>query len=248
MPTLALQARYVFPVAGGPIDGGRVVVEGERIAAVGRHAAAEAVEDLGNVAILPGLINAHTHLEFSDCEKPLGWPGIGFADWIRQTLDYRRNLGGNGRKAIENGLRECTRRGVTTLGDISQPESPPSSSNSIFDNSGLDGTAFVELIAPTADRISAVLQTAQKSAPNLRHGKMAHRPFPARPLQRPYRLAPAIGKNFRRTSNSLGDAPGRIAKRCNGWPTGPDRLPNCSANWGLAILRPFRAVFDRLII
>ena len=80
----ALKARYVFPVSAKPIVNGMVGIQDERIAAVGEHVAADSVEDLGNVAILPGLVNAHTHLEFSDLTEPLGEPGIGFPQWIRR--------------------------------------------------------------------------------------------------------------------------------------------------------------------
>ncbi len=81
-------ARYVFPVAGRPIPDGCVTLDGERIVAVGRRAGEGEVRDLGNVAILPGLVNAHAHLDFSDLTVPLGERGIGFVDWIRRVMDY----------------------------------------------------------------------------------------------------------------------------------------------------------------
>src|SRR5882672_12267202 len=86
----ALRARYVFPVVGPPIDGGIVTICGERIAAVGENLSASPPIDLGNVAILPGLVNAHTHLEFSDLAAPLGQPGMALPDWIRLVLAERR--------------------------------------------------------------------------------------------------------------------------------------------------------------
>jgi cytosine/adenosine deaminase-related metal-dependent hydrolase len=48
------------------------------------------VEDLGQVALLPGFVNAHTHLEFSHLDRPLGQPGIALADWIRLVMATRR--------------------------------------------------------------------------------------------------------------------------------------------------------------
>ena len=87
---LILKGRFVFPVAGEPIPDGSVTIEGTKIVAVGpcgagvpparRHLNGESVpqevRDLGNVAILPGLVNAHVHLDFSDLAAPLGEPKI----------------------------------------------------------------------------------------------------------------------------------------------------------------------------
>jgi cytosine/adenosine deaminase-related metal-dependent hydrolase len=145
----ALKARYVFPVSGRPIENGLIGIEGQRIAAVGKHVSADTVEHLGNVAILPGLVNAHTHLEFSNLAKPLGNPGINFVDWLRLVIEYRRQMNSGDFTAIEAGLQECTRCGVTTIGAIAQPDCPLS----LFENHSVDGAIYFELIAPTHERI-----------------------------------------------------------------------------------------------
>ena len=49
----------------------------------------EPVLDLGDVILMPGLVNAHTHLEFSDLSAPLP-AGDNFADWIRAVIGYRQ--------------------------------------------------------------------------------------------------------------------------------------------------------------
>ncbi len=98
---LACRARYVFPIDSPPIGDGVVAWEDNRIVAVGSRSSAAmndfAVKatDLGDVAILPGLINPHTHLEFSDIEKPLGAPGMAFPDWIRHIVNHRRGQAGD---------------------------------------------------------------------------------------------------------------------------------------------------------
>ena len=58
------RAAWVLPIARPPIAGGVVTIDRDVIVSVGEYDGG-AVEDLGNVAVLPGLVNAHTHLELS---------------------------------------------------------------------------------------------------------------------------------------------------------------------------------------
>ncbi len=66
--SLTLSARFVFPVEGEPIADGCVSIQDGRIAWVGQAKERVADLDLGNVAIVPGFVNAHTHLELSALE------------------------------------------------------------------------------------------------------------------------------------------------------------------------------------
>jgi len=61
-----MTARYIFPVEGPPIPGGYVTIDRGRIAAVGQSFNGTPDLNLGNVAITPGFVNAHTHLELSE--------------------------------------------------------------------------------------------------------------------------------------------------------------------------------------
>ncbi len=88
---LRLRARWIFPVDRPPIENGILTIHEERIESVEPSSSGTAATDLGDVAILPGLVNAHTHLEFSDLTAPIGDPGIPFPDWIRAVVEYRRN-------------------------------------------------------------------------------------------------------------------------------------------------------------
>jgi cytosine/adenosine deaminase-related metal-dependent hydrolase len=176
--TLVLRARYVFPVTGEPIPDGFVAVEGGRIVEVGRCGAgvppAHGSEtktgagkmpalhkDLGNAAILPGLVNAHAHLDFSGLGAPLGRRGIGLSDWIRLAMDYRRRAADCSPASVAAGLDECLRCGVTTLGDIVQPDANVVRTRRVRTTAGLNVVAFLELIAPTADRVAAALELAK---------------------------------------------------------------------------------------
>ena len=130
--SFALRARWVFPITAAPLENGVVSVERGRITALGQRSTAGVVE-LGNVALLPGFVNAHTHLEFSDQTAPLGRAGMAFPDWIRAVVSARRTaqatLSDDERRrarklAVERGLAECRANGVTTVGEIATPGWP----------------------------------------------------------------------------------------------------------------------------
>ncbi|MGA2064642.1 MAG: amidohydrolase family protein [Thermoguttaceae bacterium] len=151
-----LRARWVFPVTSPPIRDGVVVISGGRIAAVG-PARGEPADDLGHVAVLPGLVNAHTHLDLSGLAAPLGPPGQGLTDWIRRVIDYRRQAGPAIREGFRLGLAESLGLGTTTLADVAQPDWP---SEALAD-SPCDATVFLELIAPRMERVAAAMESAR---------------------------------------------------------------------------------------
>ena len=177
----ALKARFVFPVSDVPIPNGLVTIEGERIVSVGCDTRADQVRDLGNVAIIPGLINAHTHLEFSDLTEPLGEPGMGFTNWIGQVIRFRQTVAGTFRQPVEDGLRQCAALGTTALGEIAQPGWPKEA----FDSAGLTAVVFQELIAPTTDRVGPALELARRhlatTAGCWHPGLSPHAPYSVRP-------------------------------------------------------------------
>lgn len=88
-PVRTIVARWVVPVDRPPIDGGWIRVSEGRVVEIGAGPAGGPAEDLGDVAVLPRLVNAHTHLEFSDLSRPIGDPGVGLHDWIGQVIAAR---------------------------------------------------------------------------------------------------------------------------------------------------------------
>ncbi len=131
----------------GPIirDAALLVRDG-CIAAVGpialmrRGHPAAAVCDLGNAAVLPGLVNAHTHLELSSIQR--GKPPARFVDWI---LDLMSRVGAvDPAGATAAGIVQCLRFGVTTVGDIT---SQPAMTRPILAQSPVGGVSFGEVRA-----------------------------------------------------------------------------------------------------
>ncbi len=73
----AYRARWIIPISRPAIEDGIVAVrDGEIVFAGERRGWHDSFLDLGDVAILPGLVNAHTHLEFSDVVEPFGFAAI----------------------------------------------------------------------------------------------------------------------------------------------------------------------------
>ena len=91
MPAHTLTARWVFPVAGPPLSRGTVTVRDSLVAAVEPHGVRAADEDLGNVALIPGLVNAHTHLDLSGARGAIPPTDANhFTDWLLAVIAYRR--------------------------------------------------------------------------------------------------------------------------------------------------------------
>ncbi len=86
---VSYRAAWVLPMAGRPIAGGVVSVDRDVIAAVGPYEGGD-VEDLGNVAILPGLVNAHTHLELSWMRGRVA-PSSSMPAWASSLMALRRS-------------------------------------------------------------------------------------------------------------------------------------------------------------
>lgn len=105
----------MFPVDGPPLEHGVVEIRGGQITAVGSDdPGPDAIVDR---AIIPGLVNAHTHLEFSDLGVPLPADG-GFSSWIRRVIATRGDRTQPVASAIRAGLRESAGLGTTLAGEI----------------------------------------------------------------------------------------------------------------------------------
>lgn len=112
-------ARFVIPVSAPPIVGGTVAVSDGRIAYVGRRANAPPGEDhdLGDALLLPGLVNAHSHLELTGMRGFL--EDLDFRSWILRLTAAKRAVLTREMllDAARYGIQEGLRRGITTFAD-----------------------------------------------------------------------------------------------------------------------------------
>ena len=104
--------------------------------------------DLGEVAIVPGLVNAHTHLEFSLLPQPIPTAGR-FTDWIRSVVMYRREHPDIAAEAIRAGIAESLRCGTTLIGDIATT----GWSMKDYLDGDFSGVVFQELLGLTDERV-----------------------------------------------------------------------------------------------
>ena len=112
-----LSADWVLPVEGTPIANGAVAIEDGRIAAVGTADELGSGEHFPEAAIVPGFVNAHTHLEYA-VYAGFG-DGLSFGPWISQHIERKARLEQADMEAIARlGAAECLRSGITTVGDL----------------------------------------------------------------------------------------------------------------------------------
>jgi aminodeoxyfutalosine deaminase len=121
-----LSADYVLPITTGPIYGGAVAVDHDKIIAVGerdeivaRYPAADE-QDFGQAAILPGFVNCHSHLEITAMRGLLDHVEHDFAAWLLLLNETRANRLNDSdiELAAVAGAVEGAEGGVTCFGDI----------------------------------------------------------------------------------------------------------------------------------
>ena len=112
-----LSADWVLPVEDEPIENGAVAIEDGVIAAVGTARELGEGERFPDSAIIPGFVNAHTHLEYA-VYAGFG-DGLSFGPWISTHVERKSRLERADMEAIARlGAAECLRSGITTVGDL----------------------------------------------------------------------------------------------------------------------------------
>ncbi|MDB4631929.1 amidohydrolase family protein [bacterium] len=116
---ISYHVHTIVPVTSQPITDAYVSCKNGIIQSISKNKPNGKIVGIDGV-LYPGLINAHTHLEFSDLKKPLGVPGTPFTDWIKLVMEYRTSRDQERlHTSITKGLAESESHGVSAIGDIS---------------------------------------------------------------------------------------------------------------------------------
>jgi 5-methylthioadenosine/S-adenosylhomocysteine deaminase len=139
----------VVPVEGAPIADGAVAIGDDGlIAAVGTRADLGSDVHYAESVILPGFVNAHTHLEY-DVYVGFG-DGLGFAEWIGLHVQRKQRIDLADMDAIARlGALNCLRSGITTVGDCSFSGAAAIACAEL----GLRGTIYLEVFGATDEPI-----------------------------------------------------------------------------------------------
>jgi cytosine/adenosine deaminase-related metal-dependent hydrolase len=120
---MILRARTLVTMTGPPIDNGAVAVKGNRIRAAGTFPEVAAlfsgsVVDVGEQVLMPGLVNAHCHLDYTMLRRAIQ-PPRGFTAWVQRLNAIKRSLQDDDYiEAIRAGFAELLKWGTTTVLNI----------------------------------------------------------------------------------------------------------------------------------
>jgi cytosine/adenosine deaminase-related metal-dependent hydrolase len=171
---LLLTAAWVLPVAAPALRRGLVAVEDGRVAWVGQEGdpgrPAGPVRDLGAGVLLPGLVNAHVHLELSHLAGEVPG-GAGFVPWVEGVVASRGRFPDEAvRSATAEAIRFLEERGTVAVGDVSNTLGHLD----LLAASRMSGVVFLELLAWDPGKADATLAWGEErlaaARPSLRPG------------------------------------------------------------------------------
>ena len=185
-----LRARWVLPISGQPIRDGWVSVADGRVIEIGEGPASGSEIDLGDVALLPGLVNAHTHVELS-WMAGLVPPAASMDAWIRSLMMIRLHGPAGGedeaRAAMDRAVDQMRASGTTLVGDISNTLT----SVPVLEDASLDAVVFHEILGFKPADVVGMVRAANELVADLRDNSanqlraqfavVAHAPYSTSP-------------------------------------------------------------------
>lgn len=197
-------AAWVVPIAAPPVRDAWVEIDRHgKIAGFGAAPLSPRDIDLGQVALMPGLVNAHTHLELSHLRGQIP-TAKGFVTWVRGVMAERRRSPGPDASeilaGIQAGIEESVHCGTAVVGDISNTLA----TYEALDASPLSGVVFYELIRFNAPTPEALVRDAWQRVDALPASTHVRARLAA---HAPYSVAPSV---FSEIARSLGQRADRV--------------------------------------
>lgn len=166
------RAAWLVPIDRPPVPNGALASDGRVILAAGGYSEVQAlaprhakVTDHGDVALLPGMINAHTHLELTPLEGRIPLPQEGFPSWVQEVFRLRPSLdAASPRVGVADGLGRLAVAGTCLCGDISND--PTTLLQATIDSDGAAPKGwpirypFLELVGFDCASLEAALERA----------------------------------------------------------------------------------------
>ena len=169
---MILRARIILPVTAPPIEDGAVFVQGNKIRAVApwknlKPHLREKALDLGEVILLPGLVNAHCHLDYTDMAGELSPPKT-FTDWIGAITAHKTAWSySDYARSWLRGAHQLLKTGTTTVADI---EAMPDLLPEAWDATPLRIFSFLEMTGIKSRRHpKEILREAIQQIDSLKH-------------------------------------------------------------------------------
>ena len=146
---MLLRARIVLPVSSEPIVNGVVRVEQGCITEVSKWGNLRGeVQDLGDTILMPGLVNAHCHLDYTSLAGRIPVSET-FNGWITGIMRLKNEMSDDAwRVSWLKGSLQCLQRGITTVGNI---ETRPDLLAALWPETPLRLLSFLELIVVRPD-------------------------------------------------------------------------------------------------
>lgn len=252
MNTQVLRSKFIFPVSAPPIHDGAILIKDNRIHAVGtwqcirKSFLYDQVFDIGNSALLPAAINAHTHLELTSLANaiPADTP---FIDWILSLVKARKAQSTNELVAsLEQGIDLVHSFVTAAVGDIATNESIVER----LAQDNLAGIVYYELLGTDPQQAGTILEQAQQKLAqwqkhyqktDFQFGLSLHSPYTTSPelLQQTaiwcknntIPLSIHVAESVDETeflSKGSGEIPNKLY-RAAGWPPQPFVIPKCTS-------------------
>lgn len=172
-------------MCGDPVENGELIIDDGNIVEISatQSESDDAALDLTDCLLMPGFVNAHSHISLTALEKKLS-PTDSFADWIRALIPLNSALDNESRvQGIRSGAEAMKRSGVTALGDyVADPELL-----TLIGDLGFRSVLFLETIGFQSEKAQELCKKAEEvlmrgnPSPICQLGLAPHAPYSVSP-------------------------------------------------------------------